>query len=61
MICLCKKCDCRTECGYYEETIEPVIKVVEANYGDRTDPFINQLCETLEKHTCTYFEGEKTE
>lgn len=61
MICLCKKCDCRTECGYYEETVEPVVKAVKANFCDRADSFIDQLMGALENFKCGYFEGEKAE
>ena len=56
IICICQQCKCASECEYYAQTIAPVIKVVQDNLYEMSDPFVRQLDEALESFTCDYAE-----
>lgn len=58
--CICQHCDCRKDCEFFEETVGPVINVVEVNLYDDSDPFIKCLMRNLEEFECEYYEKEKT-
>lgn len=57
--CICEKCDCKSECDFYKETIEPCLEVVRVNLNDDSEPFIKGLIVNLNGFVCEYFEGEK--
>jgi hypothetical protein len=57
--CICKNCDCKSECDFYAETIEPCMNVVRANTYDDSEPFIACLMRNLEDFECEYFEEKK--
>lgn len=56
MTCLCQMCKIASECEYYAQTVEPVIKVVQDNLYEMSDPFVRKLDEALESFTCEYVE-----
>jgi hypothetical protein len=57
--CICENCDCKSECDFYAETIEPCMNVVRANIYDDSEPFIACLMRNLEDFECEYFEEKK--
>lgn len=59
MSCICESCDCKAECDFYKETIEPCIEVVVNNLYDDSEPFVACLITNLNDFECEYFEGEK--
>ena len=58
--CICQRCKCCPDCGYYNESIQPVLEVVQLNAYEMSDPYIRALDEALENYTCDYFEEEST-
>ena len=64
-MCICKTCDCRTECCFYESNVQPVIDIVESEMGhaqfssEPVDPYIKALDNTLEALECEYYEEER--
>ena len=59
MSCICESCDCKAECDFYKETIEPCIGVVVENLYEDSEPFVACLIRNLSDFECEYFEGEK--
>lgn len=57
--CICEHCNCKSECAFYAETIEPCMEVVKANLYDDSEPFVACLIRNLNDFECEYFEGEK--
>jgi len=57
--CLCENCDCKSECDFYKETIEPCLEVVRVNLNDDSEPFIACLMRNLNDFECDYFEEKK--
>lgn len=57
--CICEKCDCRSECAFYEETIKPCLEVVERNMYEDTEPLVACLITNLNDFECEYLEEEK--
>ena len=53
-ICLCDRCSCMNDCGYYEETMKPILE------GARTmlfeDEFTTRIKDALGDFTCDEFE-----
>ena len=58
--CLCENYDCKSECDYYKETIEPCREVVRINFYDDSEPFIRCLINNLNDFECDYFEEKKS-
>ncbi len=58
MICICKKCAFVNECEYYEETVEPITKVVET-VPLYSDEFTEKLKNALAEFECEYFENKE--
>lgn len=54
ILCCCNWCDCKDECEYYEETVQPVIKAATTVYEN--DIFGEALKYALSKFVCEYFE-----
>lgn len=57
--CICENCDCKSECDFYAETIEPCMNVVRVNIYDNSEPFIKCLITNLNDFECDYFEEKK--
>jgi hypothetical protein len=57
--CICENCDCKSECDFYKETIEPCLEVVRVNLYDDSEPFIKCLINNLNDFECEYFEEKK--
>ena len=64
-MCICKTCDCRTECCFYESNVQPVIEIVDLEFAgsqfssEPLDPYIKALANALEVLKCEYYEEEK--
>ena len=64
-MCICKTCDCRTECCFYESNVQPVIEIVDLEFAgaqfssEPLDPYIKALASALEVLKCEYYEEEK--
>lgn len=64
-MCICKTCDCRTECCYYESRVQPVIDIVESEFAEAqfssepVEPYIKNLESALEGFECEYYEEER--
>ncbi len=57
--CICSKCDCKSDCDFYKETIQPCEQVVIDNLNDDSEPFIACLIRNLNDFECEYFEEKK--
>jgi hypothetical protein len=57
--CICENCDCKAECEFFKETIEPCLEVVKVNLCDDSEPFIRCLINNLNDYECDYFEEKK--
>lgn len=64
-MCICKTCDCKTECSFYISNVKPVVDIVELECAgaqfssEPVDPYIKALANTLEVLECEYYEEEK--
>ena len=64
-MCICKTCDCRTECCFYESNVQPVIEIVDLEFAgaqfssEPLDPYIKALASALEVLKCEYYEEEQ--
>lgn len=64
-MCICKTCDCRTECCFYESNVQPVIEIVDLEFAgaqfssEPLDPYIKALANALEVLKCEYYEEEQ--
>lgn len=64
-MCICKTCDCKSECAYFEANVKPVLDIVETEIGhaqfspEPPDPYIKKLESALEGFECEYFEEEE--
>lgn len=47
----CDNCDCKDECGYYEETINPIKEAIILG----NDEFSYKIKNILEEFECEYF------
>lgn len=52
--CVCDKCVCKEECGYYEETMKPIIQGASTMIYD--DEFSVSIKEAINNYTCEDFE-----
>lgn len=52
--CICERCDCRSECEYFDSTVYPIISRVCNPY--LCDSFTEKIIDVLEDFTCEYFE-----
>jgi hypothetical protein len=57
--CICENCDCKAECEFFKETIEPCLEVVRVNLYDDSEPFVRCLINNLNDYECDYFEEKK--
>ena len=57
--CICETCDCKSECEFYAETIQPCLEVVEANLYDDSEPLVACLIRNLNDFECEYLEEVK--
>jgi hypothetical protein len=57
--CICENCDCKAECEFFKETIEPCLEVVKVNLYDDSEPFVRCLINNLNDYECDYFEEKK--
>lgn len=63
-MCICKSCKSKSECGYYDEYIEPVERIVDEVSAlgqfsvEPPDYYIKKLESALEGFDCDYFEKE---
>lgn len=56
---ICDKCSCKSECGYYKESVEPVVNAVKSLFGDISSEYEIKLTEALDSlNECEYFEEE---
>ena len=54
---ICDKCSCKSECGYYKESVEPVVNAVKSLFGDISSEYEIKLTEALDSlNECEYFE-----
>jgi len=58
MYCLCERCNCNTECEYFEKVVEPIADIIndiaKPMFGE--DELTIQIREVLENFECDYFE-----
>ena len=52
--CICKRCDCRDECEYFDSVIYPIVSRVCSPL--KLDSFTTKIMDVLEDFTCDYFE-----
>ncbi len=54
---ICNRCDCKEECGYYKESVEPVAKAVSSLCGEISSEYEIKLVDALDSLVeCEYFE-----
>lgn len=53
-VCLCDRCSCINACGYYEETMKPIIEGASTMLIE--DEFTTRIKDALEDFTCGKFE-----
>lgn len=53
--CCCKRCDCVEDCEYFQQSIQPVVEALNANY-DPADHYMRTLENVLSNYDCEYFE-----
>lgn len=54
---ICEHCDCKSECGYYSENIEPVLNTEQSRFTN--DVYLRTLSKVLEAFGCDDFEPQK--
>lgn len=63
-MCICERCDCKSECSYYEAYVEKNVKAVveysaSVQLGGDRDPYLETISKAVDELTCEYFEEEQ--